>query len=145
MTIKLISSEEEANRCFPIITALRPHLTKEGFIEQWKRQQTQGYQIAAVLDENEEISALAGYRFAEFLAWGKAIYLDDLITDPSKKRHGYALALLDWLENEGKLNNCDTLQLDSGHQRNDAHRLYLKKGWTITSHHFSKDLKNEVN
>ncbi|MDA0348208.1 MAG: GNAT family N-acetyltransferase [Verrucomicrobia bacterium] len=140
MKIKTITSEEEANSCFPIMKALRPHLTKEGFINQWKRQQTQGYRMAAVVDDNEEISALAGYRFAEFLAWGKVIYLDDLITDPSKKRNGYAGVLLDWLEEEGKLNNCDTLQLDSGHQRNDAHRLYLNKGWTITSHHFSKSL-----
>jgi GNAT superfamily N-acetyltransferase len=142
MKIKIISSEEEANTCFPIMKALRPHLTQEGFINQWKRQQTQGYRIAAVVDDSEEIAALAGYRFAEFLAWGKVIYLDDLITDPSKKRNGYAGALLDWLEEQGRLSNCDTLQLDSGHQRNDAHRLYLNKGWTITSHHFSKNLKH---
>ena len=140
MRIRILISDDELSQSFQIMRALRPHLEEQHFLENIKRQQKQGYQLAAVFDENNEVSALAGYRFAEFLAWGKVLYLDDLITDPSKLRKGYASALLDWLEEEGKRHGCVQLHLDSGYTRNDAHRLYLNKGWEITSHHISKVL-----
>ncbi|MDG2168420.1 MAG: GNAT family N-acetyltransferase [Opitutales bacterium] len=105
-----------------------------------RRQQKHGYHLVALTDGENEIAALAGYRFSECLAWGKILYLDDLITDPNKLKRGYASALIDWLEEEGKRNHCDELHLDTGHQRLDAHRLYHKKGWQISSHHMSKGL-----
>lgn len=44
------------------------------------------------------------------------------------------------------LSNIDSLQiqLDSGLQRHDAHRLYLNYGFKIIGHHFSLDLKENV-
>ena len=119
---------------------LRPHLNKEDYLSKVRRQQKQGYHLAAVIDDEGGMSALAGYRFAECMAWGKILYLDDLITDPAKLKRGYAGALLDWLEEEGKRNHCDELHLDTGPQRLDAHRLYHKKGWQISSYHMSKVL-----
>ena len=141
MEIKELTTDEELQQSFPVMKALRPHLTKQDYLEKIHRQQEQGYHLVAVIDELDEISALAGYRFGEFMAWGKVLYLDDLITDPKKLKRGYAGALLDWLEEEGKRNNCDELHLDTGHQRLDAHRLYHKKGWQISSHHMSKGLR----
>lgn len=140
MDIHILETEEEALRCFPVMKALRPHLTKDRFIDNFRAQQAQSYKIAAVIDSTGTICALAGYRFCNFMAWGKIIYLDDIVTAPSALKKGYAGALLKWLEEEGHRNNCDALHLDSGYQRLDAHRLYLKKGWTLSSHHFSKEL-----
>jgi GNAT superfamily N-acetyltransferase len=140
MQIKILNSEQEVRRCYPIMKVLRPHLSEELFINNYQTQTLQHYKIAVVIDESGDYCALAGYRFCNFMAWGKLIYLDDLITDPAKLRRGYAGALLDWLEEEGKRNHCDALHLDSGYQRLDAHRLYLKKGWILNSHHFSKTL-----
>lgn len=47
--------------------------------------------------------------------------------------------LLDWLLGEGRRLACDKLHLDSGvgRDRMEAHRLYLKSGPRITSHHFA--------
>lgn len=140
MDIHILETEEEALRCFPVMKALRPHLTKDRFIDNFRAQQAQSYKIAAVIDSSGTICALAGFRFCNFMAWGKVIYLDDLVTAPSALKKGYAGALLKWLEEEGHRNNCDALHLDSGYQRLDAHRLYLNKGWTLSSHHFSKEL-----
>ena len=140
MEIKLLSSDEELAESFPVMQTLRPHLIEEGYVSKIRRQQEQGYQLAALLDDENDISALAGYRVAEFMAWGKVIYLDDLITDPAKLKRGYAGALLDWLEEEGKRQDCEQLHLDTGPQRLDAHRLYHKKNWQISSYHMSKNL-----
>ncbi|QXD23221.1 GNAT family N-acetyltransferase [Opitutia bacterium ISCC 51] len=142
--IKEISTGQELADSFHVMRALRPHLIEDAYIEKVRRQQKQGYHLVALIDEENEIAALAGYRFAEFMAWGKVLYLDDLITDPTKLKRGYAGALMDWLEEEGKRNRCNELHLDTGHQRLDAHRLYHKKGWQISCHHMSKVLTWKV-
>jgi GNAT superfamily N-acetyltransferase len=59
------------------------------------------------------------------LAWGKVLYIDDLITDSETRRSGHGGKLLKWVIEQGKKANCDQVHLDSGPQRHDAHRLYL--------------------
>jgi hypothetical protein len=68
---------------------LRPHLTSEqAFIEQVQRQIREGYQLAYIQDGGQ-VKALAGFRFLEFLAWGKVVYIDDLVSDTATRRNGY--------------------------------------------------------
>jgi len=42
------------------------------------------------------------------------------------KRHGHGNTLVQWLIDLAKEKHCDEMHLDSGPQRHDAHRLYLK-------------------
>ena len=77
---------------------------------------------------------------ANFLAWGKVLYIDDLVTEPLQKRQGLGGALLDWLVVEANKLGCDAVHLDTGYARHDAHRLYLNKGFVMSSHHMSKKL-----
>lgn len=135
---KLLHARTDADlvSCFEAFLVLRPHLTLERFIEQVRRQEAQGYRIVAWLDGSQVVSA-AGYRVSEFLAWGKVLYIDDLTTLPSSRQHGHAGALLDWLLDHARAEGCDAVHLDSGHQRHAAHRLYLNKGFVLSSHHFA--------
>ncbi len=122
--------------CYALFKALRPHLEKEQFIEQVLRQRECSYQIVAIKEGNI-IPSGAGFRFSEHLAWGKVLYLDDLTTLPEHRGKGYAAALMDWLMDHARSNGCQGLHLDSGYVRHDAHRLYLKKGLQLSSHHLS--------
>lgn len=137
----LIDMQDDAalRHCFPVFHYLRPHLDAATFVDQAKQQAAQGYRIVCLQHENEVVAA-AGFRQATFLAWGKLLYVDDLITHPEKKRAGYGSALLDWLIAEGQRRGCDQIHLDTGHQRHDAHRLYLNKGFVLSSHHMSRTL-----
>ena len=76
----------------------------------------------------------------QFLFCSKHFYIDDLSTLPQYRGKGYGSALLDFVINEAKSLGFDVVTLDSGHQRHDAHRLYLNKGFTISSHHFTKKM-----
>lgn len=130
------TSDEELAACFPAFLALRPHLELTGFMEQVRRQQAQGYRIiAARVDVG--VPSAAGYRFAEFLAWGKVLYVDDLTTLEAARGQGHASALLDWLIGHARSQGCNAVHLDSGYQRHAAHRLYLNKGFVLSSHHLS--------
>ena len=102
-----------------------------------------GYRIAAAFDEDDrQAAAAAGFRVADFLAWGHALYCDDLSTRPEHRGKGHAGALLDWMLVEAKRLGCGQFHLDSGVglDRVDAHRLYFNKGMRISAHHFQRDV-----
>lgn len=134
--IFIASSDKEVQDCFPVFKALRPHLNEEKFLPQVRRQQSQGFQVLA-LKHDGIVKSAAGFRFAEFLAWGKVLYIDDLITLPEEKKRGYAGELLDWLIAHAQSQKCDGLHLDTGYARHDAHRLYLRKGLQLNCHHLA--------
>src|SRR4029077_17325277 len=128
---------EQIQSCYKVMRQLRPHLTEEqAFIEQVGRQLAEGYKLVCCQEEGKAI-AVVGFRFLEFLAWGKVLYIDDLITDIETRRSGHGGKLLKWVIEQGKKAGCDQVHLDSGPQRHDAHRLYLNHGFKIIGHHFA--------
>ena len=126
-------------RAFPLFAVLRPQLDAAQFAASVREQAPEGSRIAVVEREGELVAA-AGWRVARFLAWGRVLYVDDLIAHPERRRTGAGGALLDWLFARARELGCDAVHLDSGYQRNDAHRLYLNKGFVLSSHHFAAKL-----
>src|SRR5687768_3805096 len=100
----------------------------------------QSYQILAFRADGV-VKSVAGFRIAEFLAWGKVLYLDDLATLPGDTSRGFAGALLDWLIDHARSRGCDAVHLDTGYARHAAHRLYLRKGFQLNCHHLALELK----
>jgi len=139
MPIALATTGNEIARCFPVMAELRTQLSAEQFIQQVKRQQQEGYQLA-FLEAAGEIRSLAGFRFMEMLAFGKLLYVDDLITASKDRSKKYGGQLFDWLVEHAQANGCVQLHLDSGVQRFSAHRFYLTKRMEISCHHFSLKL-----
>lgn len=132
-------TDAEIEACYPAFHALRPHLTREAFLAQVRRQQAHGYQIIAVQHDGNVASA-AGFRITEFLAWGKVLYLDDLTTLPEARGQGYASHLLEWLSSHAKDQGCAAIHLDTGYARHAAHKVYLKHGFELNCHHLMKTL-----
>jgi GNAT superfamily N-acetyltransferase len=136
----------ETHLAFSAMRELRPHLTDVRAFARHvdEKQRGEGYRLAGAFDDAPLAVAVAGFRVAHNLAWGRHVYVDDLSTLSPARRRGYAGALLDWLAEEGRRLGCGELHLDSGvgPQRSDAHRLYLNAGLTITSHHFSRALSD---
>jgi GNAT superfamily N-acetyltransferase len=137
--IFIASTDEDINLCFPVYKELRPKLNFEDLLPQVRRQEAQSYKILA-LRKGSEIQSVAGFRFCEFLAWGKILYIDDLSTLSSARGNGFAGELLNFLIELAKTKGCNGIHLDSGYARHTAHRLYLQKGFQLSSHHFSLEL-----
>ena len=134
--IFIANTDAEIESCFPVFSALRPHLKQDDLLARVRRQQKQSYQILALKHEGV-IKSVAGFRFAEFLAWGPVLYIDDLSTLPGETAKGYAGALLDWLADHAKSHQCQAVHLDTGYARHAAHRLYLRKGFQLICHHMA--------
>ena len=128
--------------CWPVMRQLRPHLDEAGFAAQVQRQRASaGYRLAyARAGAAGPALGAAGFRITEFLAWGKTLYVDDLVTDEAHRGQGVGGVLMDWLVAEARGQGCAQLHLDSGVQRFGAHRFYLAHGMDITSHHFALKL-----
>jgi GNAT superfamily N-acetyltransferase len=123
--------------------ALRPHVgSADEFVRRVDRvQRPGGYRlIGYFVEAREQAVAAAGFRLNDHLAWGHALYCDDLSTLPEHRGHGYAAALLDWMIEEARRLACGEFHLDSGvaADRESAHRLYFNKRMRISSYHFSR-------
>jgi GNAT superfamily N-acetyltransferase len=134
-TIRIAETPAEIEQCFPVMAQLRPHLEREEFIARVQRQMADSYRLA-YLSAGSSVIAVAGYRITENLAWGRFLYVDDLVTDQAARSRGHGKALLAWLTRHARQNGCAQLHLDSGAQRKDAHRFYLREGMENLGFHF---------
>ena len=140
MEIKIAFTDNDIRKCWGVMKELRPHLNEAEFLPTVQEMMEEGYILAYIEEENVAVAAI-GFRYMQLLYNGKQYYIDDLTTLPKTRGKGYGGKLLDYVIDLATKNGFDAVTLDSGHQRFDAHRLYLNKGFTITAHHFGKKLK----
>lgn len=139
--VLLAVEDREIESCYPVMVELRPHVQPDEFLARVKRQTgIAGYRLAYVTDG--EVKAVAGFRITECLAWGKFLWVDDLVAKGDERSRGYGGRLFDWLVEHARAEGCAQLHLDSGVQRFAAHRFYLNKRMSIACHHFSLELIN---
>jgi GNAT superfamily N-acetyltransferase len=134
--IRVAVSGKDLRRCYPVVAELRPHLSEAAFVAQVRRQRRAGFRLV-YLEADGAIQSVAGYRLSENLAWGRFLYVDDLVTRAATRSQGWGRRLFTWLLARARAAGCDQLHLDSGVQRFGAHRFYLRQGMDITSHHFA--------
>ena len=138
--VSLARNDQEIQSCFEVMAELRPHLKREEFVSRVRRQQEgSGYELAYLAAGT--VKAVAGFRISECLAWGKFLYVDDLVAGSSDRSQGYGGIMFDWLVDYARAARCDEFHLDSGVQRFDAHRFYLRKRMAIEAHHFGLKLR----
>jgi GNAT superfamily N-acetyltransferase len=137
--VRLAETAEDIARCFPVMAHLRPHLIAGDFVARVEAQQAQGYRLAYLVDD-DAVVAVAGFRVMEMLASGRTLYVDDLVTDESRRSRGHGKALMDWLQAYAREAGCETFSLDSGTHRQEAHAFYFRERMRVTSFHFAKKL-----
>ncbi len=139
MIIRIATTDVDIMACYAVMRELRPHVAEDQFLTRIRSQEILGYRLAFVR-ESEAIVAVAGFRIAENLAWGRFLYVDDLVTLPIERSKGYGAKLLAWIKEQAVKEACLQLHLDSGIQRQDTHRFYKREGMTIAGYHFSENL-----
>ena len=121
---------------------LRPHYDAASLVRRVDElQRVGGFRLAASFAEGEEeAAAAAGFRILENLAWGRALYVDDLSTRAADRGAGHADALFTWLGEEAERAGCEQFHLDSGviPEREAAHRFYFNHRLRISAYHFHR-------
>jgi GNAT superfamily N-acetyltransferase len=93
----------------------------------------------AYLDD-DGIKAVAGYRISDWLAGGRYLEIEDLVTAEDQRSRGYGGLLFDWVVDLARRSGCLQVRLVSHVRRVDAHRFYLRKGMTQEAFYFSMNL-----
>lgn len=139
MQIQIAKTNTDFLKCFEAVKALRPHLTEEKFLDLIPTMTDESYSMIFI-EENGKAASICGFRYLTTLFEGTFIYIDDLSTLPEARGKGFGGALFDYVVEKAKSEGLPAVHLDSGHQRFDAHRLYLNKGMKIVYHHFRLEL-----
>ena len=84
-----------------------------------------------------QVVAVAGYRVMTTLAWGRIVYIDDLVALPGVQGRGFGALLLSNIKTAAIELGCDGVHLDTGYQRHAAHVSYLRNGFDLVCHHLS--------
>ena len=139
MNIRIAITDAEIAACYPVMRELRPHIAEDQFLSRVRGQEDAGYRLAFVR-ESDALVAVAGFRIGENLAWGRFLYVDDLVTLPAQRSKGHGARLLSWLKEYAAKEGCRQMHLDSGIQRKDAHRFYEREGMTMAGFHFVENI-----
>jgi hypothetical protein len=126
---QLLRSAERVHR------QLRPHL--KDYAARMKQVLAGGAEMAVALVDGE-VAGITVFRVLEKTHSGRDLYCDDLVTDETRRSTGVGHALMQHMEAICRERACDTFSLDSGAQRQQAHKFYFREGMTITSFHFDK-------
>lgn len=140
-TIKTAVTDQEIRMCWEALFLLRPMLDPQNFVNKIKDMQKEGYTLLYLFEDNKVV-AIAGYRILTMLHCDKIVYIDDLSTLATFRDKGHATSLLNKIYEIAQKNNCAAVHLDSEPLRTEAHKLYLKEGFTVTASHFSKKTPN---
>jgi len=125
-----------------LIRELRPLREVEEILAAIRRLRPAGYRIF-VFERAGAILGSAGFRLGENIAWGRHLYVDDLVVHPTERSQGVGAALLAALRAEGRRLGCAELHLDTNVSRTGAHRFYEREGLEWTSRHYRVRLGGE--
>lgn len=133
-------TDSEIERCFNVLAELRPHLMQDDFLATVRAMEEDGFCLAFIEQDNQVVAA-AGFRIYSNLFMGKHCYVDDLVTAEAHRSKGFGQQMIDWLRAEAQAADCKWFHLDSGTQRDQAHKFYFAQGFNIASYHFSEELR----
>jgi GNAT superfamily N-acetyltransferase len=133
--IDLKAGDPQWAHALPVLQELRPHLTEQLLDQVLQEGEPQGLRFTAVF-AGERCVAIAGWRIIANTSAIRKLYIDDLSTAATERSRGYGRMLLDALRERAVEAGCRAMDLDSGVQRFDAHRFYLRERMNITAHHF---------
>lgn len=139
MNISIATSDAEIAACYPVMQELRPHIIESDFVARIRQAEKSGYRLVCLQDGDTPL-AVAGIRIMQNLAWGRFLYVDDLVTTDEQRSKGNGARMLSWLREYAVKEGCSELHLDSGMQRLDAHRFYEREGMSKTGFHIAEKL-----
>jgi GNAT superfamily N-acetyltransferase len=122
-----------------LIQLLNPQMPLERYEQLLTQMLANGYRMAGAF-EGETCLGLSGFWINAKLYSGKYLEVDNFVVAEGYRSAGVGKLLADWLEQEARRHQCDTIMLDAYVTNSGAHRFYFREGYHIKSYHFFKSL-----
>jgi len=121
--IRELTTEAEWRGAFPVLLELREGLTEEAYLEYLREMREEGYRLFGLF-EGEDVLAVAGAAVRTNFYNGRHLFVYDLVTRPERRSEGHGSRLMTFLDEWARERGCESLALESGLWREDAHRFY---------------------
>ena len=135
-----IMSPEWLSKSEKVHRQLRPALQSD-YLAKMMRVFAGGGRMSIAAYGNDVVG-VGVYRTYENTFDGIQMYVDDLVTDETKRSSGVGKVLVDHLQSLAREYNCDAFTLDSGTHREQAHKFYFREGMVVRAFHFVKYFNN---
>ncbi|KXW56703.1 GNAT family N-acetyltransferase [Ferrovum sp. PN-J185] len=119
---------------------LRPNIPSP-YSESMREVFQTGAEMAVAMEDNV-LCGLVVFRITTNTMVGRKIYSEDLVADPKAPVKGVGHLMMDYLKEVGRQRGCVSIELESGTQREQAHRFYFKEGFVIKAFGFKQSLKD---
>jgi GNAT superfamily N-acetyltransferase len=130
------TTDAELLATWPVMHQLRSHIERDAYLPLVREMMaSDGFRLVTSV-EGESVHAVAGYRVVSLLHCGRALVVDDLVTNEGSRSGGHGKRLLDWLKDEARRQRCSELSLVSRVTRERAHRFYFREGLGIERFEF---------
>lgn len=137
-------TDAEIRACYPVVHMLRPLLeSADALVGAVRLQGREGYRALALWDGDTPY-AYAGYRILNNLIHGRFLYVDDLVSDQTRRSQGAGAAMIAELQRIARAENCDRLVLDTALANAMAQRFYFRNGLLARGLHFAMQLEAEA-
>lgn len=121
--IQELTTEAEWRAAFPVVQQLRDHLSEAQYLEYLEAMREEGYRLFAVVEAGT-IVAVAGVVVRTNFYNGRHLFVYDLVTDEDRRSEGFGERLMRFVTDWAHDNGCESITLESGLWRDDAHRFY---------------------
>jgi GNAT superfamily N-acetyltransferase len=118
---------------------LRPQLPAD-YLQKMTRIFAKGGEMCVAVSD-QQVVGVAVFREFENTHVGRRFYIDDLVTDESRRSSGAGKQLIAYLERFAQDRGCSGVELESGTHRARAHRFYFREGFLISSFSFRKEFQ----
>jgi GNAT superfamily N-acetyltransferase len=125
MTVHELTTDLEIEAAYPLMVQLRPHLVRDRFLAEVRRQQVEGYRLFAAT-EGQALVALAGVRRSHTLACGEHLFVDDLVVGEGRRGKGFGRTLVRRLGHWASAQGLMQIHLNS---RDSAEGFYRSLGF----------------
>lgn len=136
MTIAECNDAVSLVKAWPVIRQLRNHISKDEFLLRVRAASGGGYRLFA-LETDGEFVGLIGCRPVNDLAFGRSLYVDDLVVDSAARGLGHGKELIMFARQHAVAEDCDSIRLTSNFQRTAAHAFYDRQGFDRTGYTFN--------
>ena len=117
-----LTTESEWREAFPVLRQLRDRLTEETYLDYLAEMREEGYRLFGVIED--EPIAVAGVIVRTNFYNGRHAFVYDLVTDEGRRSEGHGARLMAHVEDFAQAQGCESITLESGLWREDAHRFY---------------------
>ena len=137
--IRELLTEEELLTIYPLLHQLNPDMSEEHFRRLLPEVRAKGSRCIGAYD-GKKLVAIAGFRISARFWCGRYIDFDNVMVDDAYRNAGLGPRLVDWVEEEGRRQQCDNSLVEVYARSHGAHRFYFRQGYDMPGYLLVKPL-----